>query len=289
MTESNHVSLLAPAKINLGLEVLRRRTDGYHDINTLFVALDVGDRVDIRFRRDTSIVCDVDGADDIPTDERNLAVAALMRLKDELEFEGGFDIRLKKEIPTGGGLGGGSSDAAAALRGAQLLIGADRVDDALLHRLARDLGADVPFFLYQGIALGSGIGTDLRPVQLPFPWTVLLVNPGVHVSTPWAFAELGRGENQRLPSDLAATLARGLEHPQELTVGIVNDFEEVVFGRYPRLNAVKETLVAAGAIFALMSGSGATMFGLFDTVEAARRARHELGGMWSAIATIVRR
>lgn len=288
MTESNHVSLLAPAKINLGLEVLRRRPDGYHDLNTLFVALDFGDQVDVSRRNDNRILCQVEGADDIPTDGRNLAVAALLRLREELGLTGGFDIHLTKRIPTGGGLGGGSSDAAAALRGAQALAGSGRPDDALLHRIARDLGADVPFFLHGGTALGQGIGNDINPVHLPFPWAVLLVNPGIHVPTPWAYRELGREEERRPASDLVGALRLGIGQPEQLSRTIVNDFEGVVFGRYPILRRIKEELVDAGALFALMSGSGATIFGLFETVESARQAQGRFADTWSAVGTLVR-
>lgn len=288
LTESNHITLLAPAKINLGLEVLRRRDDGYHDLNTLFVAIDAGDDLTLTRRIDSRITCGVAGAPDIPTDERNLAVAALTRLRNALALDNGFHVTLVKRIPAGGGLGGGSSNAATALYAARLLIGPEFQSDEAISRIARDLGADIPFFLHGGVALGSGIGSELQYLPTPFPWYVLLVNPGVHVSTTWAYQALGRGLEYRPPRDLAAGLRQGIDQPKSMAATIINDFEETVFGRYPILRKIKQALTNAGALFSLMSGTGATVFGLFAELAEAERVRKKFAEYWTAVGSLIR-
>ena len=286
MTDRHQIRLLAPAKVNLGLEIVRRRPDGYHDLNTLFVALDVGDRLSLALTPDRLVHCRVRGNDSLPVDERNLAVAALVRLQHLLDLSEGFDLSIDKHLPVGGGLGGGSSDAATALRAAQRLLGPERLPLHVLHDVARSLGADVPFFLQGGIALGRGRGDDLTPVDLVLPWTLLLVNPGLHVSTPWAFQVVGRVEGDERPaSDLEGRVRRGITDPGEISTMVVNDFEERVFRRYPLLADIKGELIDVGALFALLSGSGATLFGIFpDDSSAMRGAERFSGACWSALA-----
>lgn len=275
--------LKAPAKINLGLEVLRRRTDGYHDISTVFVAVALFDDIVLATRDDDRIVCRVEGNPDLEAGEDNLCVRAARALRSVAMHElPGLDIALTKRIPMGAGLGGGSSDAAAVLLGAARLWGL-QPGSLPLTDLAAGLGSDVPFFLHGGIALAGGRGELLHPVELALPWTVLLVNPGIHIPTPWAYKAIGR-TGERGASDLVAHLRRGTSEPGSLMSSVVNDFEDGVFSEYPLLQELKERLYDAGAEFALMSGSGSTMFGLFQSHEAAVQAARRFQPYWTATA-----
>ncbi len=275
--------ITAPAKINLGLEVLRRRSDGYHDINTVFAAIDLCDEIRLSPRADGRVLCRVEGARELKAGEKNLCVRAARLLQHrDGAGERGIDITLVKRIPIGAGLGGGSSDAAAVLRGASLLweipIGADE-----LMRMALELGSDVPFFLRGGTAHAALRGEQLTPVDLPLPYTVLLVNPGIHISTPWAYRTIGR-TGERPATDLIEGLRQGVADPARLSSALVNDFEDGIFAEYPRLRKIKESLYSAGAVLALMSGSGSTMLGLFCDPNSAAAAQGRFNAYWSTIA-----
>lgn len=274
------LELPAPAKVNLGLEILRRRDDGFHDLNTVFATLDFGDTIALSSRSDHAITCQVVGAD-LPADDANLAVRAAKRLRELVGESAGLGMTIEKRIPMGAGLGGGSSDAAAVLMGASRIWGVEP-PLPLVEQLALELGSDVPFFLRGGVARAGGRGEQLESLALRLPWTVLLINPGIHIATPAAFAAVGR-QGERPASDLATALAAGIEDPSILRGSLVNDFEAAVFERHPELEALKRDLYEAGAIFALMSGSGATIFGLFEAHEAAERARARFAGHWSVV------
>lgn len=267
--------MLAPAKINLGLEIVRRRPDGYHDLNTLFAALDFGDDVRLASSDDHLITCSSSDPS-LPVDERNLAVRAAECLRVRLGIDAGLAITIEKRIPMGAGLGGGSSDAAAVLMGAPEIWGIE-ADPMMLAELALGLGSDVPFFLGAPVALASGRGEILASVELALPWSVLLVNPGIHVSTPEAFAAVGRN-GERVPTDLVDALRRG-----DLRGRLVNDFEAAVIALHPAIGWIKERIAAAGAELALMSGSGATVFGLFADRSAAEAARAMFASEWSVV------
>lgn len=274
--------LAAPAKVNLGLEVLRRRADGFHDINTLFAAVELHDDLHLRSRADGAILCTVEGNPDLPSDRSNLCVRAAEELRLKLGDPAlGLDIMLRKRIPIGAGLGGGSSDAAGVLMGAASLWGADP-DDAGLPEIAAALGSDVPFFLMGGTARAGSRGEILEPLRVDLPYGVLLVNPGIHIPTPWAYRAVGRS-GERSASDLPALLRAGLADPSLLRQGVVNDFEPAIFAAYPVLLELKERLYGRGALFALMSGSGSTMFGLFATEVEAADAATGFPGCWSAV------
>lgn len=278
---TQRLELAAPAKINLGLEILRRRPDGFHDLNTLFATLDFGDTIVLESQGDRAITCQVLGAE-LAADDSNLAVRAARALQGQFADAGGLAITIDKRIPMGAGLGGGSSDAAAVLMGAPLVWGID-VGAPLLRELALALGSDVPFFLMGGVALAGSRGERLERVDIDLPWHVLLVNPGIHVATPAAFASVGR-TGERTASDLRAALGAGLADHTTLRTGLVNDFEEAVFAMYPELGHIKRHLYEAGAFFALMSGSGSTMFGLFETREDAERASAHFARYWTKVA-----
>ncbi len=259
-----------PAKINLHLRILGRRDDGYHEIETVFQAIDFRDRLEIELIRENEVRIEVAGAD-LPRDDRNLCVRAARLFAEHCREFTGCQIRLKKNIPEGAGLGGGSSDAAATLLGLNRLFG-NILDEGKLHSLARQLGADVPFFLKPGLAIGRGIGDQLEYVNTDWKYWVLLLLPTYKISTRWAYesAKLSLTsleKNVILKGHILQEIS-----PKDFKNIFVNDFEKIVFGNYPELRDLKASLLKMGAFFASMSGTGSTIYGLFENCETARRA-----------------
>lgn len=250
----------AHAKINWMLRITGRRPDGYHDLETIFQTISLHDTLSFMPSQTLSLQCD-DPA--VPTDQSNLVVRAARAL--------GVDnvaISLHKRIPAGGGLGGGSSDAAATL----VALARQGVSQDRLQEIALSLGSDVPFFLMGGTAYATGRGEQLVPLPRASGIPLLLVLPEERMSTARAFgmlrkysAPLGLERARRLAGDAGS-----------LPVGeLINDFEEPVFAELPQLRSWKERLSACGATFAAMSGSGSTLFGVFATVVARDAAAEQ--------------
>ena len=267
------VRIPALAKINLRLEVLGKRPDGFHELRTIFQTISLKDELRLKFARTPGIHLQVRGNDLLSDEpiEKNLVYRAVAALNDELKIQGGVAIELRKSIPAGRGLGGGSSDAAAALIGYLRLV-KKRVPRARLFELAAALGADVPIFLEGGRALGIGKGDEIYPLP-DIPGLVLLVvSPrAIHVPTPDAYRWLNARQltnsagNPRLYRFCA--LAWSLEGSP-----LLNDFEEAVFQQHPRLAEIKRDLLQNGATEALLAGSGSAVFGVFPSPAKARRA-----------------
>lgn len=279
---SGELRLRAPAKINPALEVLHRRSDGYHEINTLFAAIDLADEIILRPNDDGVIRCRVVGNDVLEAEADNLCVRAAELVRRSHGLTDGVDIELVKNIPVGAGLGGGSSDAAAVLYGVETLWGV-RSAEQQRCRMALALGSDVPFFLSGGIAHATGQGEILQPLEISLPFDILLVNAGIHIPTPWAYSAIARS-TPRAPTDIVEALRRGIDNPELLQQGLVNDFEPAIFAAYPLLASIKARLYEAGATFALMSGSGSTIFGLFPAGQGASDAAASFTGEWRAPA-----
>ena len=260
------VTLVSPAKINLCLEVWGRRPDGYHEITTLMQVVDLADTVRLERRR-AGIGLAAEGTP-VPAGEDNLAVRAAARFF-AATSPGGAHIHLTKRIPPGGGLGGGSSNAAAVLWGLNLLSGGPLSAEALAG-LAASVGSDVPFFLSSGFAWAEGRGERIRPAgPAPQRW-VVLVDPGFAVSTAWAYGRLTLPltPGDRMPN-MMASVARG-EMSRALELAF-NRLEDAVLPSFPRLAELKAVLIEAGASPALLSGSGACLFGLTESREGADR------------------
>ena len=263
----------APAKINLRLRVHELEETGFHRIDTLFCALELADELTIDVEDGRGVALEVDGPDLGPV-ESNLAVRAAREFLSAAELERGVAIRLRKRIPAGGGLGGGSSDAAAVLRALRSLV-PDAVTAEALERIAARLGSDVPFF-YRGepLAVGSARGDVLLPAPILPSVPVLLVFPPFAVSTAAAYGWLD--EDRARGHDAAPAGAAGEAPPpatwDEAARSAANDFEGPVFRRHPELAVIRDALREAGASIALLSGSGSTLFGVFPDdagVEAA--------------------
>lgn len=268
MSETRRVRVRALAKINLGLRVIGRRPDGYHELRTVFQTISLGDTLEIAFTRARRTRIELSADLEIPD---NLAARAAELALHAMRVAGHLQLRLTKKIPLGAGLGGGSSDAAAVLLALPVLAGGAIPFERLL-RLGAELGSDVPFFLLGGTAVGIGRGTELFPSpDMPRKSGLLLV-PRLHVSTADAYRALGltsEFQQNKIVSFQSQLWGPGPDAP-------VNDFEGVVFERYPQLGRWKRRLLQMGAKPALMSGSGSALFGLFRTPEEVSRALNSL-------------
>jgi len=273
MTEAGRRARVeALAKINLGLKVLHRRPDGYHELRTVYQTISLADAIDVEFsparRTSVEVASDADIPDNIVLRAAHLALEA-MRVAARVRFQ------LHKRIPMGAGLGGGSSDAAAVLLALPALA-RKPVPLARLLAIAAELGSDVPFFLTGGTALGTGRGEEVYPLPDAPPRRGLLVAPPVHVSTAEAYRSLARRLTTGGPRNIISIFQSWVWRE---TTGVAgqpapqfagNDFEEAVFRRHPRLRSIKNALLRHGAEPAALTGSGAAVYGVF-------RSREELG------------
>ena len=267
------------AKINLGLEVLGRRPDGYHDIRTLFQWIDFQDTIEIRPRTDPEI--NLAGDDpSIPWDETNLVFRAAAALREKSGCRNGADIAVAKTIPAGGGLGGGSSNAAMTLFGLNDLWGLGYSRDELAE-MGLSLGMDVPYFLTGGLCLGEDRGERLTPLpDLPPHWLVLVLPP-FPVPTPLIYGSLGPGALTSGDKDSKITRFLGTRNPGSL----MNALEETIFRFFPQLDEIKGFLRDQGAVLSLVTGSGAGVFGLFDDCGRAEAGRAALAGRFRTVLT----
>jgi 4-diphosphocytidyl-2-C-methyl-D-erythritol kinase len=259
------------AKINLGLFVVGRRPDGYHNILTVFHRINLCDEILFRTSDTLEVVTDTPEA---PSGERNICFKAATLVREAAGVARGAHISIRKNIPVGAGLGGGSADAAAVLLHLPLLWGV-MLDEGQLRSLALRLGSDVPYFLGQGSAIASGRGECLEYFELDLPFTILLCHPGIHVSTAWAYTQV-RPVDRSSPAELKGVLLEGLRSPARLREQLINDFESPVCAAHPAVRSIKEEMIAGGAAFASMSGSGSSVYGFFTREESA----HELASLF---------
>jgi 4-diphosphocytidyl-2-C-methyl-D-erythritol kinase len=267
------VRIPAFAKINLRLEILGKRPDGYHELRTIFQTVSLHDDLRLRRTRKPGISLSVAGNRALSGEpvEKNLVYRAVQALEQELKDSSGMEIGLKKKIPAGRGLGGGSSDAAAAMIGYLRLTGKKLAPERLME-IGASLGADVPFFLQGGRALGIGRGDEIYPLPDIETKSILIVSPKeIHVPTPDAYRWLNApeltktAENHKLWKFCASSWS--IEG-----TGLLNEFEGAVFQRYPGLDQIKRELLQKGATEALLAGSGSAVIGVFPSPAKARRA-----------------
>jgi 4-diphosphocytidyl-2-C-methyl-D-erythritol kinase len=269
------VRIPAFAKINLRLHILGKREDGFHELRTIFQTISLHDDLRLHASRGAGITLTIDGNQMLSAEpvEKNLVYRAVDALRRELRIRGGVEIELKKTIPAGRGLGGGSSDAAAALLG-YLRLTKKKLAAARLMEIAASLGADVPFFLWGGRALGVNKGDEIYPLPDIAKQHVLVVSPrDIHVPTPDAYRWLKA-------KPLALTESAGASKLFQFCAlcwsargsGLSNDFEGPVFRRHRRLDQIKRQLLQRGAAEASLAGSGSAVFGVFPSPAMARRA-----------------
>ena len=275
------VALQSYAKINLDLRVLHKRPDGFHELRTIFQTVSLADTIEIEYTPARTTRIALQSTTDIPN---NLILRAAELVFKKSRACGNLNFQLTKRIPLGGGLGGGSSNAASVLLALPVLTGKP-LPLADLLELASELGSDVSFFLFGGTAAGLGRGTELYPVATPEATLALLVTPGVHVSTAAAYQGLARpltgNPSSRIINSFQSLAWRFGDGGMGRDWAAVNDFETVVFSQHPQLKSIKGKLLKLGAGPALMSGSGSTVFGIFASRAArdgaAVRLKHEFG------------
>lgn len=258
--------LAAPAKINIFLRVLGKRADGFHEISTLMQPVSLYDEVTIEVSSGSGIT--LESTEGAPSGPENIAFRAASLFLEETGIDVRVSIKLRKNTPSGAGLGGGSSDAATVLMGLNDLLEAG-LDDATLMELAARLGSDVPFFILRRPALATGRGEILDPVDLP-AFDYVLVNPGVVVPTARVYSNLDLTKS--LENSNLTVSVETLEGPENLVKILHNDLEGVTVSDHPVVNALKDRLIEAGALGSLMSGSGPTVFGVFSGRDAASAA-----------------
>jgi 4-diphosphocytidyl-2-C-methyl-D-erythritol kinase len=284
---ASSITIRSYAKINWTLDVLFRREDQYHELRTIYQTVSLYDRLRITETAGEIVIACDDPL--VPSDQTNLAHRAAVRLREASGAHAGARIEIEKRIPVAAGLGGGSSNAASALLGLARLWQV-RAGEQELIRIGASLGSDVPFFLTGGTALGVGRGEEVYPLEEVRCENLLLANPGITVSTSGAYARLSRLTRDLWVRIIPFTLlaAKGIH---ELPLAARNDFEEVVSRAHPEIAELKRRLLSLGARHALMSGSGATVFGVFDKMETNERAERELraSGYWAARARTVNR
>jgi len=265
-----------PAKVNLGLYILGKREDGFHELETLFQMVNWCDEIKIEcLAQGLEMTCN---QPDIPTDDGNLVIKAAQLLQARFPDRcKGARINLTKNIPHGAGLGGGSGNAAGVLLGLNFLweLNLKRKD---LISLASELGSDVPFFLFSPCAIGRSRGEILEPVQSSIKFYVLMVYPGFPLSTAWVYGNLKlKLTKQQNNISILKNFLLQSEYAQ-LGASWSNDLEAIVFQEYPEIFGIKKELLALGAKGALLSGSGSTVFGIFDNPETAKNAYARLEG-----------
>jgi 4-diphosphocytidyl-2-C-methyl-D-erythritol kinase len=282
------VQIPSYAKINLRLDIVGKRPDNFHELRTIFQTISLHDTLHLRQSRKPGIKLTIHGNDRLAREpfEKNLVYRAIDALRRELKIKSGVEIDLHKKIPAGGGLGGGSSNAAAALLG-YLQLTRKKIPLARLIEIATPLGADVPFFLFGGRALGVNKGDEIYPLDDVKTHAILVVAPqGIHVPTADAFRWVNAPplpssqKPARKPSPLQLTKSLSNSKLSKFCAlcwsaqlaGLSNDFEAAVFRRHPRLATIKRELLKAGATEAMLAGSGSAVFAIFPSPALARRA-----------------
>ncbi|MFA7326331.1 MAG: 4-(cytidine 5'-diphospho)-2-C-methyl-D-erythritol kinase [Candidatus Kapaibacterium sp.] len=253
----------ANAKINIGLEILNKRSDEYHNLNTVFYSLNnLYDELIFERNDDQKVKID----SNIPelNTKDNLIYTAIRKIERKVNKKIGVNIHLTKNIPMGAGLGGGSSDAACTINAIDQLyeLGLSYNDKLIL---AQAVGSDVPFFLQGGAAIGRSRGESLTFFEYEIPLQIVVVSPNIHVSTPAAYGELHRDSTPRNMVDYKMILDNAKDNPSLMRSMIFNEFEKPIFAKHPEIKEIKHKLYEQGAIFSLMSGSGSSVFGMFES------------------------
>jgi 4-diphosphocytidyl-2-C-methyl-D-erythritol kinase len=266
---TNHIKLMSsciesPAKINLRLEILKKRKDGYHELRTVFQKIDLHDTIHFSLKEEMGISIVTDHPD-LPVGKSNLVYRAAQSILERSDYRGGVHIEIEKRIPLGAGLGGGSSNAAATLKALNQLLKVDLSQKDLI-KMGLRIGADVPFFFLEGAAIGSGIGERLKEIELPDLWYVLIY-PNFQVSTRWAYQNFVLTKRR-----FHINLQRFLRTSEGIPHILQNDLEEVVSRHHPQIAIMKKLLLDTGALGALMTGSGPTVFGIFSEEEGGLAA-----------------
>lgn len=274
----NKIQLKALGKINLGLDVLRRREDGYHEVKMIMQTVSLCDELELKKSRKEGIQVQTN-LYYLPTNENNLVYKAAQLLMEEFDIRGGVSIQLRKKIPVSAGMAGGSSDAAAVLWGMNQMYGLGLSRKDLMERGVK-LGADVPYCILRGTALAEGIGERLTTLPSMPKCYLLIAKPGINVSTKYVYENLHANDlkAEQHPDVDAVIEALKEKDLAALSSRMGNVLETVTVSAYPVIDQIKKCMMNAGALGAMMSGSGPTVFGIFDSQAKARRAYRGMKG-----------
>lgn len=270
MGSNNDISLKALAKINLGLDVVMRREDGYHEVRMIMQTIHLYDRLDIKRTQEPGIQIQTN-LSFLPVNENNLIYKAAKLLMDEFSITDGVSVKLDKRIPVAAGMAGGSTDAAAMLIGVNRLFSLGLTKRQLMERGVQ-IGADVPYCIMRGTALAEGIGEALSPLPPMVKCPVLIAKPSISVSTKFVYQNLKLDDTtihpdiDRLIDDIKA------KNLHDIAAHMGNVLETVTIPNYPVIDEIKKHMLSNGAVGAMMSGSGPTVFGLFDDEDTAKKA-----------------
>ena len=266
------------AKVNVGLQILNKRPDGYHNIKTVFQELDFCDTIELK-KKDNG--CEFhSNVNWLRNDSTNLCVLAFEKFSEEYDV-GGISINLVKQIPSGGGLGGGSSNAAAILKGLCHLYSIEPIYEKL-SKIALRLGADVPFFLKGGMQIASGIGEQLVEMSGRINGVYLLIIPKFKIDTKWAYKSMKKFLDRPKVEVNFADLLKRDKTPFRL---FENDFESIVIPAYPEIATIKEKLWSLRPKFVSLSGSGSTVYGIFDDESGAKSAESYFSSSYTTFIT----
>ena len=270
MGSNNDISLKALAKINLGLDVVRRREDGYHEVRMIMQTIQLYDRLDIKRTQEPGIQIQTN-LSFLPVNENNLIYKAAKLLMDEFSITDGVSVKLDKRIPVAAGMAGGSTDAAAMLIGVNRLFSLGLTKRQLMERGVQ-IGADVPYCIMRGTALAEGIGEELSPLPPMVKCPVLIAKPSISVSTKFVYQNLKLDDTTIHPDiDLLIEDIKA-KNLHDIAAHMGNVLETVTIPNYPVIDEIKKHMLSHGAVGAMMSGSGPTVFGLFDDEDTAKKA-----------------
>lgn len=266
----DEISLKALAKINLGLDVVRRREDGYHEVRMVMQTIHLYDRLELCKKKEPEITMETN-LSFLPTNENNLVYKAAKLLQDEFQMPQGVHIKLQKHIPVAAGMAGGSTDAAAVLYGMNRIFKLGLSRKQLMERGVK-IGADVPYCIMRGTALAEGIGEELSALPPMVKCPVLIAKPPISVSTKFVYENLKLDETMNHPNiDRLITDIKN-QDLKKIAADMGNVLETVTIPNYPVIEQIKENMLVHGALNAMMSGSGPTVFGLFEKEETAQKA-----------------
>lgn len=263
------LELKAYGKINLGLDVIRKRPDGYHDLDMVMQMVDVYDDVILTRLEGTEIVVRTDTTV-LSNGKDNLAYMAAKMLMDEFGIAQGLEITIRKRIPIAGGMAGGSSDCAATLTGVNQMFDLGLGKEELMERGVR-LGADVPYCILGGTAIARGIGEILTPLPTPPKCHVIIAKPPVSVSTAFVYGNIKPDKIEKRPDIEAMVSAIKAQNLYKLAESLYNVMEDITVPKYPIIQEIKTVMLENGALNSIMSGSGPTVFGLYDDIEKAEQ------------------
>lgn len=262
------LKLKAKAKINLGLDVVRKREDGYHEVRMIMQMINLYDKITLRKKTEPSITVTAN-LSYLPVNEDNLVYRAAKLLMDEFQVDGGLEIELQKYIPVAAGMAGGSTDAAAVMVGVNRIFQLGLNKKQLMERGVK-IGADVPFCIMRGTALAEGIGEELTPLPAMPHCSLVIAKPKIHVSTKFVYGNLKVGELTEHPDIDGQVQALRENNLEQLVTRMGNVLETVTIPAYPVIDEIKHTMMKYGAMGAMMSGSGPTVFGIFEKEDKAQ-------------------